>query len=50
MNQPNEKRVDLKIDFREQRNGIVEEIEKLTDRFTLPLPQVPVPCLCPAYI
>jgi len=50
MNQPNEKRVDLKIDFREQRSGIVEEIKKLTDKFNPPLPQVPVPFLCPAYI
>lgn len=33
MNQPNKKKVDLKIDFREQRSGIAEEIGKLTDKF-----------------
>jgi DNA excision repair protein ERCC-4 len=34
MNQPIEKKVSLKIDFREQRSGIVGEIEKLTDQIT----------------
>jgi DNA excision repair protein ERCC-4 len=35
MNQNNEKKVYLKIDFREQRSGIVEELGKLTNRLTI---------------
>jgi len=35
MNQGDEKKFDLKIDFREQRSGIVGEIEKLTDQLTI---------------
>jgi len=35
MNQTNERNVDLKIDFREQRSGIVEEIGKLKDKITI---------------
>jgi ERCC4-type nuclease len=35
MNQANEKKVDLKIDFREQRSGIVEELGKLTYQLTI---------------
>jgi len=35
MNPGTEKKADLKIDFREQRSGIVPEIEKLTDRLTI---------------
>lgn len=34
MKQEDIKRIDLKIDFREQRSGIVGEIEKLTDALT----------------
>lgn len=35
MNLADEKKFDLKIDFREQRSGIVGEIEKLTDQLTI---------------
>lgn len=35
MNQKDEKKVDLKIDFREQRSGIVEELQKLNDQLTI---------------
>lgn len=41
MNQPNNKKIDLKIDFREQRSGITEEIEKITDRLTFELVTLP---------
>lgn len=37
----NEKKVDLKIDFREQRSGIVSEIEKLTDKLAVELCTLP---------
>lgn len=35
MNQPNEKKIDLKIDFREQASSIIEEIGKITDQLTI---------------
>lgn len=35
MNQPIEKKVDLKIDFREQRSGVVEELRKINDLLTI---------------
>jgi len=35
MNQGDGKKFNLKIDFREQRSGIVGELEKLTDRLTI---------------
>jgi len=35
MNHEDEKKIDLKIDFREQRSGIVGEIEKLTNQLTI---------------
>lgn len=35
MNQPIEKKVDLKIDFREQRSGIVEELSKHNNQLTI---------------
>lgn len=41
MNQPIEKKVDLKIDFREQRSGIVEIIGKLTDQLTSEMVTLP---------
>jgi len=41
MNQLNEKILDLKIDFREQRSGIVEEIGKLSDKFTYEIVSLP---------
>ena len=37
----NEKKVDLKIDFREQRSGIVSEIEKLTNKIAFELCTLP---------
>lgn len=41
MNQGNEKKIDLKIDFREQRSGIVGEIEKLADSITFEMSILP---------
>ena len=41
MNQPNGKKGTLKIDFREQRSGIVGEIEKLTDQLTIEMDTLP---------
>ena len=35
MNQPIEKKVDLEIDFREQRSGIIEELSKLNNQLTI---------------
>jgi hypothetical protein len=32
MNQAYEKQADLRIDFREQRSGIIAELEKFTDQ------------------
>jgi len=37
MNQSVEHKIDLKIDFREQRSGIIEEIGKISDRLTVEL-------------
>jgi len=42
MNQANEKKIDLKIDFREHRSGIVGELEKLTDQLTIEMCTLPV--------
>lgn len=36
-----EKKVDLKIDFREKRSGILEEIEKYSDHFTFEMVSLP---------
>ena len=41
MNQGIEKKVDLKIDFREKRSGILEEIEKHCDHLTFELVTLP---------
>lgn len=41
MNQPAERKVDLKIDFREQRSGIVEEIGRLKDNITFVMVTLP---------
>ncbi len=41
MNQPTERKVDLKIDFREQRSGIVEEIGRLKDNITFVMVTLP---------
>ena len=42
MYQPNIGIVNLKIDFREQRSGVVEEIEKLADKISFELVTLPV--------
>jgi len=36
----NEDNVDLRIDFREQRSGIIEELEKITGKFTFRIEQL----------
>ena len=41
MNRKDEKKVDLKIDFREQRSGIIIEIEKLTNQLTVEMGTLP---------
>ena len=41
MNQPIEKKVDLKIDFREKRSGILEEIEKYSNHLTFEMVTLP---------
>ena len=42
MDQPNKGKVNLKIDFREQRSGVVEEIEKHADKISYELVTLPV--------
>jgi len=42
MYQPNKGKVNLKIDFREQRSGVVEEIGKLADKISFELVTLPV--------
>ena len=42
MYQPNQVKVNLKIDFREQRSGVVEEIGKLADMISFELVTLPV--------
>jgi len=42
MYQPNKGKVNLKIDFREQRSGVVEEIGKLADKIFFELVTLPV--------
>ena len=42
MKQEDQKKIDLKIDFREQRSGIIGEIEKLADGWAFEMSTLPV--------